>query len=69
MEEGLRIFSTNPAHFYKLKQKGKIQVGKDADLLLFDQNYNITDFFVLGKRMIAQGELITKGTFFPDSDA
>ena len=69
LEEGLRIFSTNPAHFYKLKQKGKIQVGKDADLLFFDQNYNITDFFILGKRMIDRGKLIAKGTFSPDPEA
>ena len=69
MEEGLRIFSTNPAHFYKLKQKGKIQAGKDADFLLFDQNYNITDFFILGKRVIDRGELIAKGTFSSAPDA
>jgi beta-aspartyl-dipeptidase (metallo-type) len=68
LEEGLRLFSSNPAHFYKLEQKGMIQAGKDADLLFFDQNYNITDFIVLGKQMIAQGELIAKGTFSPAPD-
>jgi beta-aspartyl-dipeptidase (metallo-type) len=65
LEEGLRLLSTNPAHFYKLDHKGKVQVGKDADLLLLDDDYNITDFFVLGRQMIAQGDLIAKGTFSP----
>lgn len=63
LENTLKLFSTNPATFYKLEQKGKIDVGKDADLILFDKYYNITDFFVKGCPMIIQGKLTAKGTF------
>ena len=63
LEDGLKLFSTNPARFYKLNQKGEIKVGKDADLLLFDKDYNITDFYVRGRKMIVEGKLVAKGTF------
>lgn len=63
LEDAIKIFSTNPAIFYKFEQKGEIKAGKDADLLLFDKDYNITDFFVRGRQMIASGELVAKGTF------
>lgn len=63
LEEALKIFTANPALFYKLENKGAITIGKDADLLLFDEDYNITDLFIRGRRMIAEGELIVRGTF------
>ena len=62
-QDSLKLFSTNPAHFYKFHQKGEIKAGKDADLLLLDQNLNLTDCFALGRRMMAEGKLIAKGTF------
>ncbi len=69
LEEALKIFTTNPALFYKLEDKGKISPGKDADFLLFDKDYNITDFFIRGRRMIAEGKLIGKGTFSSNHEA
>ncbi|NIM91012.1 MAG: beta-aspartyl-peptidase [Candidatus Aminicenantes bacterium] len=65
LPDALRLFSTNAAHFYKLDQKGKIQAGKDADLLLLDKQYNLTDSFAQGKRVLAEGKLVAKGTFSP----
>ncbi len=64
----MKIFTANPALFYKLEDKGKISTGKDADFLLFDKDYNITDFFIRGRRMIAEGKLIGKGTFSSNSE-
>lgn len=63
LEQTLTLFSTNPASFYKLKTKGEIKEGKDADLLIFDREFNITDFLVKGKAMIANGKLIARSTF------
>ena len=65
VKDSARLFSTNSAHFYELQQKGKIQEGKDADLILFDRDYNLTDCFALGRRMMAEGKLIVKSTFGP----
>lgn len=63
LPDALRLFSTNAAHFYKFDQKGEIQTGKDADFLLLDKDYNLTDSFARGKRMLAEGKLMARGTF------
>jgi beta-aspartyl-dipeptidase (metallo-type) len=62
-EEAVRLFSTNPAAFYKFQTKGEIKPGKDADILLFDNDYHLTDVFAMGNTMMESGELIVKGTF------
>jgi beta-aspartyl-dipeptidase (metallo-type) len=63
LEDSIRIFSTTPAVFYKLKHKGEIQPGMDADLLLLDKDFNLTDSFAMGQKMMNEGELLVKGTF------
>jgi beta-aspartyl-dipeptidase (metallo-type) len=63
LQDALTLFSANPAAFYKLNQKGEIKVGKDADLILFDKDYNLTDSFAMGKMMMSERKLIAKGTF------
>ena len=62
-QDALKLFSTNPATFYKLNQKGEIKAGRDADLILFDKDFNLTDSFARGKMMISDGKLLAKGTF------
>ncbi len=62
-EEAVRLFTSNVALFYKLENKGEIKEGKDADLLFLDADDNITDFLVLGRRVIEEGNLIARGTF------
>lgn len=66
-EEGLRLFSTNPADFYKLDAKGRIEEGKDADLILFDEGWNLTDVLARGKQMMKAGRMVARRTFLPSS--
>ena len=63
LENAIRLFSTNPATFYKFTQKGEIRVGKYADLVLLDKDYNLRDSFAMGRKMIEEGKLLAKGTF------
>jgi len=63
LQDAVKLFTLNPAAFYKLQQKGEIQVGKDADLILLDKNLNLTDSFAKGRRMMADKKLIVKETF------
>jgi beta-aspartyl-dipeptidase (metallo-type) len=63
LQDAVKLLTVNPAFFYKLHQKGKIQTGKDADLLLLDKNLNITDSFAMGRMMMADRKLIVRGTF------
>jgi beta-aspartyl-dipeptidase (metallo-type) len=63
LEGAVRLFSTNPATFYKLVHKGEIRAGKDADLILLDRDFNLCDSFARGRRMMADGKLLALGTF------
>jgi beta-aspartyl-dipeptidase (metallo-type) len=63
LPQAIKIFSTNPAHFLKLKRKGEIKENYDADILLINENFEITDVFAKGKRMIANKKILVKGTF------
>jgi beta-aspartyl-dipeptidase (metallo-type) len=63
LEDTLRLFSSNSADFYKFDHKGEIKKGKDADLLFFDKDLNLTDVFTMGQRKMAEGKLLVKGTF------
>ena len=62
-ETAARLFSTNAAEFYKLGNKGRIGPGRDADLVVLDGDLGLSDVFARGKRMIAGGRLLVRGTF------
>ncbi len=61
--EAARLFSTNTADFYKLEDKGKIQAGNDADLIFFDDQWDLTGLIAKGQTRMWDGELLVKGTF------
>jgi beta-aspartyl-dipeptidase (metallo-type) len=62
-ETAARLFSTNAADFYKLGKKGRIEPGRDADLIVVDGDLGLSDVFARGKRMMAGGRLLARGTF------
>ena len=48
----VRMASANPAkHLGVFDKKGSIEPGKDADLIVFDENVNIKTVFVGGKKL------------------
>lgn len=65
LENAIRLFSTNAARFYKLTDKGEIKPGKEADLIILDENLRLSDVFALGRRMMADGTLLAHSTFSP----
>ena len=65
LEDAVRLFSTNPATFYRLSGKGEIRRGKDADLVIFDEHFEPMEVLALGRRMVAEGKVIARGTFSP----
>jgi beta-aspartyl-dipeptidase (metallo-type) len=62
-ETAARLFSTNAAEFYKLSKKGRLGPGRDADLIVLDGDLGLSDVFARGKRMMAGGRLLARGTF------
>jgi len=53
MKDAVKMASANPAkHLGIFNKKGSISVGKDADLVLFDDNVNIDSVYVMGKKLV-----------------
>jgi len=63
VETAVRVFSTNAADFYKLGKKGRIEPGRDADLIVLDADFGLSEVFARGRRMMAGGRLVARGTF------
>lgn len=64
LETAIRVITSNPAKILKLKQKGRVEVEKDADLVLLDQeSLDVNTVFARGKLMVENREAIVKGTF------
>jgi beta-aspartyl-dipeptidase (metallo-type) len=63
LEDAIRIFATNAADLYKLDRKGRIEPGRDADLILLDGDLGLTDVFARGRHMMASGRMLARGTF------
>ena len=60
----LKPVTINPAKLLKLTQKGRIEEGKDADLVLADENsLEIDTVIAMGKIMVCNGQVLIKGTF------
>lgn len=63
LEQALCLLTANPARTMKLKAKGRIEVGYDADLCLMDEALNLTDVFAWGEWVMKEGEVIKKGRY------
>jgi beta-aspartyl-dipeptidase (metallo-type) len=63
LEKAVKVVSTNVAAILKLKNKGKIEIGKDADLVILDKDYAISDLIARGELMTRDYKLLKKGTY------
>ncbi len=63
--DAARLFAGNPAAFYRLDAKGAIEPGRDADIILLDGDFGLTDVWARGRRMMAGGEVLARCTFAP----
>lgn len=59
LEDILPLLTINPAKIIgEDRQIGSLEEGKDADVVILDQKYNVTDTFVKGNRIQKEGEQI-----------
>lgn len=63
MEKVLPLMTSNVATLLKLHQKGRIEVGLDADLLVLDEKHGIESVMANGVWHIKQGKPLVKGLF------
>ena len=64
IEEVIKVITSNVAEILKLKDKGTIECGKDADLVIVDENsLEIDMVFAKGMKMVEGGKAIKRGVF------
>ena len=62
-EDALRLITTNPANNLGLKHKGRLKEGYDADICIFDKDFNLQDVFARGQHMMHETNILVKGNF------
>jgi beta-aspartyl-dipeptidase (metallo-type) len=63
LEQAVKVVTSNVADALKLKQKGRIRVGLDADLVLLDGSDRIRHLVAMGELMVREGTRIKHGAF------
>jgi len=64
LEDALQLVTLNPAKRTGIfKYKGSLDVGKDADLVILHENFDIDSVIAKGQIMVHQGKTLVKGTF------
>lgn len=63
IEKAIKPVTTSIADALKLKNKGRIEKNKDADLILVDNNYNLKYVIAMGQLFMENGKLIKKGAY------
>lgn len=63
LEKALKVITSNVADILKLKNKGRIAVNKDADIVLFNENYEICHMLAMGKFMVKDFKMLKKGNY------
>ena len=63
LEQALPFLTTNPAAALKLPEKGRLQEGADADLIVYGDDLSLSGVFAKGQRMVWDGRCIVLGRF------
>ena len=64
LETALRVVTANPARILKLKAKGRLAPGLDADVVFLDpQNLEVRTVIAKGRLLMKSGKLMAKGMF------
>jgi len=49
VSEALKMATLNPARVLRLKTKGEIKAGADADITILDRNFNVQSVMICGE--------------------
>lgn len=64
IEKAIQVITSNVAEVLKLDNKGRIESGRDADLVMVDkETLDIDTVIAKGKVLVSKGESIIKPTF------
>lgn len=62
-EDAFSLITVNPAKTMKLKGKGRIEKGYDADFCMFDEHYKLVSVISRANVMMKDGRIVRKGNF------
>lgn len=64
IEDSISVITSNPADHLKLKTKGYLKAGLDADIVVVNEdNFNINTVIAMGRIMIHENKVLVKGVF------
>lgn len=63
LEMALQTVTSNVADILKLKVKGHIQTGKDADIVILDHDFQIVHLIAMGEILIRNYAILRKGSY------
>ncbi|MBC8489036.1 MAG: beta-aspartyl-peptidase [Bacteroidetes bacterium] len=63
LEKALKVITSNVADILKLNQKGRVEVGKDADLVLLNEDFEIIHLMAVGEIMVRDKKMLRKGSY------
>ena len=64
LEDAIKVITSNTADIFKLNHKGRIEEGKDADLVFVDKKtLEIRTVICRGKILMRDGKVLKYGTF------
>jgi beta-aspartyl-dipeptidase (metallo-type) len=63
LETALKVLTSNVASIFKLRGKGSISAGMDADLLFLNKGIEMVHLIARGKWVVKEGRVIKKGTY------
>lgn len=63
LETAIRALTSNPARILKLKTKGRIEKGMDADICILDANLDVDTVIAKGRVMVADKKPVVFGVF------
>jgi beta-aspartyl-dipeptidase (metallo-type) len=61
LSTNLKPLTSTPAGIYKLPKKGRLAVGMDADILLFDGTFDLQAVYVKGRPLFEKGRTLARG--------
>ena len=63
LERALPAFTANPARLLRLRRKGRLGAGADADLVVLDEGGGIASVMARGRWHVEEGRAVVRGAF------
>jgi beta-aspartyl-dipeptidase (metallo-type) len=63
LDDALKLITANPARNLKLKSKGRIAVGMDADLCFLDDKLTLRHVMAMGDMAMVSQKILIKGRY------